>query len=159
MAATAYLGLGANLGDVRSTMAAACAELQQLAGTSQHRFSPWFQTAPIDSSGPDYLNAVACCETTLMPHALLAEMQRIENQFGRQRLHPNAPRTLDLDLLLYADQSISTPALTLPHPRMHERAFVLLPLAALAPQLVIPGRGPISALLPTVARQQVARCG
>lgn len=153
----AYVGLGANLGDARAVLAAACAELQALPGTRGLRCSPWFRSAPIDSSGPDYLNAVACFDTTLSPQALLEALQRIENAHGRERPYRNAPRTLDLDLLLYADQSIATPTLTVPHPRMHQRAFVLLPLAVLAPNLVIPGRGPISALLPSVAGQAVER--
>ncbi len=153
--ALAYIGLGANLGDALAVLGAAYAELQQLPETRRHRCSPWFRSAPIDSSGPDYLNAVACFDTTLSPQALLEALQRIEQAHGRERPYRNAPRTLDLDVLLYGEQSISTPTLAVPHPRMHERAFVLRPLASLAPELVIPGRGPISALLPTVADQKV----
>lgn len=152
-----YIGLGANLGDARAVLIAAYAELQQLPETRRHRCSPWFRTAPIDSSGPDYLNAVACFDTTLAPQALLEALQRIEWVHGRERPYRNAPRTLDLDVLLYGDRSIATPTLTVPHPRMHERAFVLQPLAALAPEAVIPGRGPVSALLPSVAAQGIAR--
>lgn len=152
-----YIGLGANLGDARTVLAAAYAELQQLPETRRHRCSPWFRTAPIDSSGPDYLNAVACFDTTLSPQAVLEALQRIELAHGRERPYRNAPRTLDLDVLLYGDRSIATPTLTVPHPRMHERAFVLQPLAALAPEVVIPGRGPVSALLPSVAAQAIVR--
>jgi 2-amino-4-hydroxy-6-hydroxymethyldihydropteridine diphosphokinase len=154
---TAYIGLGANLGEARSVLAAAYAELQQLPQTRRHRCSPWFRTAPIDSSGPYYLNAVACFDTTLSPQALLEELQRIESAHGRERPYRNAPRTLDLDVLLYGEQSIATPTLSVPHPRMHERAFVLQPLAALAPEAVIPGRGPVSGLLPSVAGQTIER--
>ena len=154
---TAYVGLGANLGDARSVLAAAYADLQQLPQTRGHRCSPWFRTAPIDSSGPDYLNAVACFDTTLSPQALLDALQRIESAHGRERPYRNAPRTLDLDVLLYGEQSIATPTLSVPHPRMHERAFVLQPLAALAPEAVIPGRGPVSTLLPSVAGQAIER--
>ncbi|MFM9914717.1 MAG: 2-amino-4-hydroxy-6-hydroxymethyldihydropteridine diphosphokinase [Rhizobacter sp.] len=150
-----YIGLGANLGDARAELAAAYAELQQLPETRRHRCSSWFRTAPIDSSGPDYLNAVACFETTLSPQALLEALQRIELAHGRERPYRNAPRTLDLDVLLYGEQSIATPKLTVPHPRMHERAFVLQPLAALKPDAVIPGRGPVSTLLPSVAGQAI----
>lgn len=152
-----YIGLGANLGDASAVLAAAYAELQQLPATRRHRCSPWFRTAPIDSSGPDYLNAVACFDTTLSPQALLEALQRIELAHGRERPYLNAPRTLDLDVLLYGEQSIATPTLIVPHPRMHERAFVLQPLAALAPDLVIPGRGPVSSLLPSVAGQAIAQ--
>jgi 2-amino-4-hydroxy-6-hydroxymethyldihydropteridine diphosphokinase len=151
--ALAYVGLGANLGDARAVLTAAYAELQKLPGTRRHHCSPWFRSAPIDSTGPDYLNAVASFDTTLSPQALLDALQRIELAHGRERPYRNAPRTLDLDVLLYGERSISTPTLTVPHPRLHERAFVLWPLAALAPDLVIPGRGPISALLPPVAGQ------
>lgn len=153
----ACIGLGANLGDTRAVLTAAYAQLQQLPGSRHHRCSPWFSSAPVDSSGPDYLNAVACFDTTLSPHALLGALQAIEHRHGRERPYRNAPRTLDLDLLLYGDQQIETAELTVPHPRMHERAFVLLPLAALLPDAVIPRRGPVSTLMSTVAGQSVWR--
>ena len=151
------MGLGANLGDARAVLAAGYAEVQRLPQTSRHRCSPWFRTAPIDSSGPDYINAVACFDTTLSPQDLLEALQRIENAHGRERPYRNAPRTLDLDVLLYGEQTIATPTLSVPHPRMHERAFVLQPLAALAPEAVIPGRGPLSELLALVAEQAIER--
>ena len=153
----ACIGLGANLGDVRSVLAAAYGQLQQLPATRHHRCSPWFRSAPLDAGGPDYLNAVACFDTTLSPQALLDALQGIERHHGRERPYRNAPRTLDLDVLLYGDREIATPTLTVPHPRMHERAFVLLPLAALLPDVVIPGRGPLSTLMPSVAGQAVQR--
>lgn len=153
----ACVGLGANLGDARAVLAAAYGQLQQLPGTRHHRCSPWFISAPIDSSGPDYLNAVACFDTVLSPQALLAALQDIERSHGRERPYRNAPRTLDLDLLLYGDQQFETPTLTVPHPRMHERAFVLLPLATLLPGVEIPGRGPVSTLMSSVAGQSVRR--
>ena len=153
----ACIGLGANLGDTRAVLAAAYAQLQQLPGSRHHRCSPWFGSAPVDSSGPDYLNAVACFDTTLSPHALLEALQAIERSHGRERPYRNAPRSLDLDLLLYGDQQIETAALAVPHPRMHERAFVLLPLVALLPDAVIPGRGAVSTLMATVAGQSVWR--
>jgi 2-amino-4-hydroxy-6-hydroxymethyldihydropteridine diphosphokinase len=153
--ATVYIGLGANLGDVRSTLSAAYADLQQLPGTHGHRCSPWFSSRPVDSCGPDYLNAVACFETALSPQSVLAELQRIEARHGRQRPYPNAPRTLDLDLLLHGQVSMNTPDLTVPHPRLHERAFVVMPLASLAPDLIVPGRGAIRWLLPAVAGQVI----
>lgn len=153
----ACIGLGANLGDVRAVLAAAYMQLQQLPGTRHHRCSPWFRSAPVEASGPDYVNAVACFDTSLSPQALLEALQAIERSHGRERPYRNAPRTLDLDLLLYGDQQIATPTLTVPHPRMHERAFVLLPLAALLPDLVIPGRGLVSTLMSSVAGQAVQR--
>ncbi len=153
----ACIGLGANLGDVRAVLSAAYLQLQQLPGTRRHRCSPWFRSAPLDAGGPDYLNAVACFDTTLSPQALLDALQGIERHYGRERPYRNAPRTLDLDVLLYGDRQIATPTLTVPHPRMHERAFVLLPLAALLPDVVIPGRGPLSTLMSSVAGQAVQR--
>ncbi|MEI7463982.1 MAG: 2-amino-4-hydroxy-6-hydroxymethyldihydropteridine diphosphokinase [Burkholderiales bacterium] len=153
----ACIGLGANLGDVRVVLAAAYARLQHLPGTRNHRCSPWFASAPVDSTGPDYLNGVVCFDTHLSPQALLEALQGIERGHGRERPYRNAPRTLDLDLLLYGDQQIATSTLTVPHPRMHERAFVLLPLAALLPTVVIPGLGPVSTLLLSVAGQSVWR--
>lgn len=153
----ACVGLGANLGDTQSVLSAAYAELLQLPGTRHHRCSPWFRSAPLDSSGPDYVNAVACFDTTLPPHELLAALQAIEQAHGRERPYRNAPRTLDLDVLLYGELEMATPVLTLPHPRMHERAFVLRPLAVLLPSVVIPGRGPLAALLASVAQQSVQR--
>ena len=152
-----YVGLGANLGDTRMALAAAWAELQQLPGTSDHRCSSWFRSAPVDATGPDYLNAVACFSTSISPHALLSELQRIELIHGRERAWRNAPRTLDLDLLLHGQATLISPVLTVPHPRLHERAFVLLPLAQLDPKLFIPGRGPVSELLPTVSTQRIER--
>lgn len=152
-----YVGLGANLGDTRETLAGAWAELQQLPGTSDHRCSSWFRSAPVDATGPDYLNAVACFSTSMSPHALLSELQRIELLYGRERGLRNAPRTLDLDLLLHGQATLDSPALTIPHPRLHERAFVLLPLAELDPKLVVPGRGPVSELLPAVSTQRIER--
>ncbi|MBY0467857.1 MAG: 2-amino-4-hydroxy-6-hydroxymethyldihydropteridine diphosphokinase [Burkholderiaceae bacterium] len=154
---SACIGLGANLGDARAALAAAYVQLQQVPGTWRHRCSPWFSSAPVDSSGPDYLNAVVCFDTSLPPQALLETLQGIERRHGRERPYRNAPRTLDLDLLLYGDQQIETATLTVPHPRMHERAFVLLPLAILLPAVVIPGRGPVSTLLSSVAGQPVRR--
>jgi 2-amino-4-hydroxy-6-hydroxymethyldihydropteridine diphosphokinase len=153
----AYVGLGANLGDTRVALAAAFVELQQLPGTSDHRCSSWFRSAPVDATGPDYLNAVACFSTSMSPQAVLIELQRIELFYGRERRWRNAPRTLDLDLLLHGQAILSDPVLTLPHPRLHERAFVLLPLAELDSELFIPGRGLVSELLTAVSTQRIER--
>ena len=106
---------------------------------------------------PEFVNAVAQLETDLAPEALLDALLEIEQRFGRIRAERNGPRTLDLDLLLYGDQFVSLPRLTLPHPRLHLRAFVLQPLAEIAPDLKIPGRGTVAAWLPAVANQGIVR--
>ncbi|SFD33487.1 2-amino-4-hydroxy-6-hydroxymethyldihydropteridine diphosphokinase [Massilia yuzhufengensis] len=151
----AWIGIGANLGDAQANVLDAVRRLALLDGTMVVETSGLYRTAPIDSSGPDYVNAVACIDTSFDPHELLAALQAIELAHGRERPYRNAPRTLDLDLLLYGDQLIDTESLSVPHPRMHERAFVLAPLAEIAPDLVIPGRGPIHDFLPLIARQGV----
>lgn len=153
----ALVGIGANLGDARANVADALARLEAQPGCCMVAASSLWRTAPIDSTGDDYINAVAMLETTLDAHALLAALQAIEAAHGRERPYRNAPRTLDLDLLLYGDQMIDTPALTVPHPRMHERAFVLAPLLELDPDIVIPGRGRAADYLSTVAGQAITR--
>lgn len=153
----AYVGLGANLGDARVQVEAAFGALAALAGVESARCSSLYRTAPIDAGGPDYVNAVAWVDTVLEPLALLHALQAIETRFGRERPYPNAPRTLDLDLLLHGDTCLATPELTLPHPRLHLRAFVLRPLAELAPALDIPGHGPVQQLLPAVDDQAIYR--
>lgn len=133
---TAYVALGANLGDAAQTLRDA---LQSLAHTPRIRLvqaSSLYRTAPIESSGPDYLNAVAEVATVLTAPDLLVALQAIENAAGRERPYRNAPRTLDLDLLLYGSARIESTQLTVPHPRMWERAFVLVPLSEVAPALV-----------------------
>ena len=136
MTSTAYLALGANLGDAAGMLRAAMAAVGGLPGTQVLARSSLYRTGPVDSTGPDYVNAVMAISTALPPLALLAALQQLENSAGRQRPHLNAPRTLDLDILLYGDVAINTPVLTLPHPRMQQRAFVLVPLAEIAPQQV-----------------------
>lgn len=153
----ACVGLGANLGDAHATLHAALDALRALPHSELGAVSSIWRTAPIDSSGPDYLNAVALLQTQLAPQALLAELQRIERAHGRERPYRNAPRTLDLDLLLYGDETIATATLQVPHPRLHERAFVLRPLAEVAPALVVPGRGRVAELIAAVADQRVDR--
>jgi 2-amino-4-hydroxy-6-hydroxymethyldihydropteridine diphosphokinase len=153
----AFVGLGGNLGDAHATLVSAVQALAGLPHTALRRHSSCYRSAPVDASGPDFVNAVAEIETTLPADDLLAGLRAIEQRHGRQRSTRNAPRTLDLDLLLYGDACIATPALTVPHPRMHERAFVLLPLAELWPEGVIPGRGTLAELLARVADQSIAR--
>lgn len=155
----AYVGIGANLGDAQANVLDALRRLALLDGTMVLETSGLYRTGPVDSSGPDYINAVACIDTSFDPHQLLHALQDIEQAHGRERPYRNAPRTLDLDLLLYGDQRIATDLLTVPHPRMHERGFVLAPLAEIAPGLVIPGIGPVHDYLPLVASQAVRKIG
>jgi 2-amino-4-hydroxy-6-hydroxymethyldihydropteridine diphosphokinase len=153
----AFVGIGANLGDAQANVQDAILRLARLPHTRLLAHSASYRTAPVDSSGPDYINAVAQLDTTLDAHGLLAALQAIEQAHGRERPYRNAPRTLDLDLLLYGDQLIDTPTLTVPHPRMLERAFVLAPLLEIAPQLAVPGRGPLGASLAAAAGQAITR--
>ena len=150
---SAFVALGANLGDSPATLRWALGAIAALTGTRLVRSSSLYRTAPIDSSGPDYINAVAEIATTLHAPALLVALQQIELAAGRERPYRNAPRTLDLDILLYGDASIPSAHLQVPHPRMGERAFVLVPLAEIASERV-------SALqLAAVQGQAIARLG
>jgi 2-amino-4-hydroxy-6-hydroxymethyldihydropteridine diphosphokinase len=131
-----FVGLGANLGDAVATVRAAIDALGRLPDTRCIAHSSLYRSAPVEGEGPDYINAVAELRTGLQPAALLQALQAIEQRFGRERPYPNAPRTLDLDLLLYGQRRIDTPELVVPHPRLPQRAFVLLPLAEIAADLV-----------------------
>lgn len=137
-AVTAYIGLGANLGDARRAVREAVDAVGALAGVALARASSLYSSAPVGAAGPDFVNAVAEVQTTLTAPALLQALQGLENAAGRERPYPNAPRTLDLDLLLYGDACIDGPRLVVPHPRMHQRAFVLVPLNEIAPHRVAP---------------------
>jgi 2-amino-4-hydroxy-6-hydroxymethyldihydropteridine diphosphokinase len=133
-----FVGLGANLGDAIATVRAAIEALAEIDGCAVVARSSLYRSAPVDAAGADFINAVVQLRTRLQPMALLKAMQAIEERFGRERPYRNAPRTLDLDLLRYGERRIVTPLLTVPHPRMHERAFVLAPLAEIAPDLAQP---------------------
>jgi 2-amino-4-hydroxy-6-hydroxymethyldihydropteridine diphosphokinase len=133
---TAYVALGANLGDPAASLVRAMDDMAAIQGVTLLKRSSLYRSAPLDSSGPDYVNAVVEIETLLSAPALLAALQRIEQLAGRERPSRNAPRTLDLDLLTYGAASIASADLVIPHPRMFERAFVLAPLAEIAPHLV-----------------------
>ncbi len=154
----AYIGLGANQGDLVATLNAA---VQSLGSLEQSKFiaaSPFYRSAPIEASGPDYLNAVVRIDTDLEPYGLLLHLLEIEMMFGRKRgggvdSRRNAPRSIDLDLLMVGDLIIRSAPLVLPHPRMHERAFVLRPLLDLAPDLMVPGHGSAAQLLSRVSDQ------
>ncbi len=132
----AYIGLGANLGHAPTTLVWAIEHLQACPDIHVVARSSLYRTAPIDSSGPDYSNAVLKIQTSLTAPALLQCLNRIEADAGRTRPYRNAPRTLDLDILLYGDARVDSATLTIPHPRMYQRAFVLLPLAEIARERV-----------------------
>lgn len=150
----AYIGLGANLGDAAQTVLAAAHALTRADGVSRLRLSPLYDTSPVGCTGPDYVNAVAEIHTSLSASALLATLQGIEQAHGRERPYRNAPRTLDLDLLWYGGQTITQADLIVPHPRMHERAFVLQPLQDLAPELIL-AQGTLADLLTRCADQAI----
>ncbi len=153
----AYVGLGANLGDARRALLEAAAALGALPDTAWHGGSSLYRSAPLQAQGPDFLNAVAALDTRLAPHALLGQLLAIERRHGRERPYRNAPRTLDLDLLLHGDAVLDTPDLLLPHPRLHLRAFALAPLSELDPLARIPGHGAAAALLAALPEQTIER--
>ena len=154
----AYVALGANLGHPAATVRAALAALAGIPDTALAAASCLYRTAPLGlKNQPDFINAVAAVDTALAPFALLDALFAIEARFGRSRSVKNAPRTLDLDLLLYGETQMDEARLTLPHPRMHQRAFVLVPLAELAPECRIPGYGELSELLASCRGQDVVR--
>ncbi|MDC6166303.1 2-amino-4-hydroxy-6-hydroxymethyldihydropteridine diphosphokinase [Paucibacter sp. XJ19-41] len=154
---SAFIGLGANLGDTARTLALALEALAALPDTELLAVSSLYRSAPVDASGPDYLNAAARLDTALPPEELLRRLQAIELAHGRERPIVNASRTLDLDLLLYADEQIRSEHLCVPHPRLHQRAFVLLPLLEIAPDLTAPGLGVLQPHLAAVSGQRVER--
>jgi 2-amino-4-hydroxy-6-hydroxymethyldihydropteridine diphosphokinase len=146
----AYIALGSNLGEREQTLHAALAALRAEYGVEVVAVSGLIETEPVGYvDQPRFLNGVAALETELPAAVLLELLLEVERRFGRVRegVPAQGPRTLDLDLLLYGEAEIDEPGLTIPHPRMHERAFVLGPLAELAPGLEIPGRGPLEALI------------
>ncbi|MDR2220789.1 MAG: 2-amino-4-hydroxy-6-hydroxymethyldihydropteridine diphosphokinase [Methylobacillus sp.] len=158
MSHRAYIAIGSNLQDPEQQVLRAFAELNNLPQTQLVAQSALYRTAPVGyADQPDFVNAVAEVRTELQASALLAALFALENAHGRERSFPNAPRVLDLDLLMYDDLEINSPQLTLPHPRMHERGFVLFPLAEIAPDLEIPGHGAVHALLKKLPDQNVRR--
>ncbi|WP_353252568.1 2-amino-4-hydroxy-6-hydroxymethyldihydropteridine diphosphokinase [Salinisphaera sp. PC39] len=147
----AWIGLGSNLDDPPARLRAALAAIDRLPETRRVATSPFYRTAPLGPADqPDFCNAVTAIDTGLEPPALLDALQAIEAAAGRVRTRRWGPRTLDLDILLYGERRIAEPRLTVPHPRLHERAFVLVPLAALAPDAYVPGRGRVAALAAAV---------
>lgn len=154
---TCFIGIGANLGDAQCNVRMAIGRLAGMTDSHLSGESSLFRTAPLDADGDDFVNAVVRIETPLGAAALLAALHAIEAEFGRARPYRNAPRALDLDLLLYGQQVISEADLVVPHPRMTERAFTLIPLLQIDPLIVIPGRGPAHGFVPGVAGQAIAR--
>jgi 2-amino-4-hydroxy-6-hydroxymethyldihydropteridine diphosphokinase len=155
----AYIGLGANQGDVVATLNAAVAALRSIERSNFVAVSPFYRSAPIDATGPDFVNAVAALDTSLEPYSLLLHLADIELMLGRKRRAGDAahstPRSIDLDLLLVGNLIVRSTPLVLPHPRMQQRAFVLRPLLDLAPDLQIPGYGPAAMLLAQIANQVI----
>lgn len=155
---TAFIGLGSNLDDPHAQLDRAVVNLARTHGIQVQKTSSYYRTAPWgDAEQPDFINAVVQIDTTLSADALLTELVRIEIAAGRVRARRWGPRTLDLDLLLYGDAVCDTGRLQLPHPRMHERRFVLEPLAELAPQVSIGARGRVGDLLAQLAKAGVQR--
>jgi 2-amino-4-hydroxy-6-hydroxymethyldihydropteridine diphosphokinase len=154
----AFVGLGANLGEPQRQVQQAFRELDAIAHTRVVRTSSLYRSEPLGlADQPRFVNAVAQVETGLPAGRLLAELQAVEARHGRSRSFANAPRTLDLDLLLFGNVVIDTASLQVPHPRMHERAFVLLPLLEIAPDVAIPGQGPARLLLEKCTNQGVEK--
>ncbi len=150
-----FVGLGANLGQAASTLRQAIEDIGRLPMTQLVATSSFYVSAPVDATGPEYTNAVVEIRTDLPPAALLQALHGIEAEHGRLRPYRNAPRTLDLDLLLYGQRVSDDPAATLPHPRLHQRAFVLQPLLEVAPGLVHPLLGPLAGFAASVAHQAI----
>ena len=154
---TAFIGVGANLGFARDAVLNALADLSGLLASDFVAASSLFRSSPVGGEGPDYINAVAEIATRQSAHELLHALQAIETRYGRVRTTRNAPRTLDLDLLLYGDGILKTPELTVPHARMAERAFVLQPLIEIAGPIDIPGHGRADLLLARIEGQDIER--
>lgn len=154
-----YLGLGANLGDARLAFEQVVFALPTRAAACDVKLSSIWQSAPVNAVGPDYLNAVISFHSTLEPLDMLVLAQDLETEAGRTRPYRNAPRTLDIDLLLADRLTVQVTALRIPHPRMHERAFVLAPLLELDPDCQIPGRGSAAKWLACCSNQPITRVG
>jgi len=155
--ARAFIGFGGNIGDTRQLITDAIVCLAQRCELQILTKSCFYQSAPVNALGGDYINAVIEIETQLTPYGLLHVCQAIEQEFGRERPYTNAPRTLDLDILSFEGVSQGDAELTLPHPRIIERSFVLLPLLEIAPDFFLPNFGELKAYLPKVAHQRIEK--
>ena len=154
----AVIGLGANLGDPAAQLRTAIAAIGRIADTRVLTVSSFYRTAPVGYlAQPEFVNAAVTVETTLAPRALLDALQAIEAAAGRERRFKDAPRTLDLDILLYGDRVADEPGLTIPHPRLHERAFALAPLAEIEPEAIVPGHGRAADLLSRCTDQKIEK--
>jgi 2-amino-4-hydroxy-6-hydroxymethyldihydropteridine diphosphokinase len=157
---TAYVGIGSNLDEPEKQVERAMLELDRLAHSRVVKRSSLYRSAPVGfTDQPDFINAVAQLETGVSAERLLFDLQGIESHHGRRRSFANAPRSLDLDLLMFGNSELKTKDLTLPHPRMHERAFVLKPLVEISPEVSIPGLGPAKDFLEKVENQIAERLG
>ncbi len=153
-----YLGLGSNLKSPARQIKTALKAIAKLPGTELRSCAPWYQSAPIGpGSQPCYINTVAAIDTVLKPLTLLRALQQIEKQQGRKRIVHWGPRTLDIDILLYATLTLNTRQLTIPHPRLDERNFVLRPLADIAPNLCLPDGTPLAKLLANCSTEGIVR--
>ena len=161
IATLAYIGIGSNLADPVTQVTGAITALARLPGSRRVAYSPLYRSEPVGPAGqPDYINAAAAIETRLSPEALLQALQALEAASGRVRDVRWGPRTLDLDILMYGDLRRTDPSLTLPHPCLHQRRFVLEPLIAIAPELVVPELGDVRSLLadcPPLDLEQLAQ--
>jgi 2-amino-4-hydroxy-6-hydroxymethyldihydropteridine diphosphokinase len=154
----AVIGLGANLGDPVAQLRAAIAAIGALPQTRVLAVSSFYRTAPVGFlDQPDFVNAAVAVDTALAPRALLDGLAAVERAAGRERTFKDAPRRIDLDILLYDERVVAEPGLAIPHPRLHERAFALAPLVEVAPDAVVPGHGRAADLLARCAGQKVAR--
>jgi 2-amino-4-hydroxy-6-hydroxymethyldihydropteridine diphosphokinase len=153
----AYLGLGANLGDARQTLRDAVVCLAQQQAVTVQAKSSWYLSAPVDADGDDYYNCVVAIDTTLSAIELLELCLSIEKRFGRTRSYRNAPRVLDIDILLFGDKQIASTRLNVPHPRLTQRAFALAPLLELDAEIVIPGYGRAIDYLSQVSTQRIQK--
>ena len=154
----AYIALGANLDDPQQQVRAGFEALAMLPNTLLAAMSSLYRSAPVGYlDQPDFVNAVARIDTALGPRDLLEALLDIEKSFGRVRDFPNSPRTLDLDIVLYGETQVQEPGLTIPHPRMHERAFVMVPLGEIAPDAVVPRRGHVRDLMAGVDRSSLTK--
>ena len=155
--AKAFIGFGGNIGDTRQLITDAIVCLAQRSELHILAKSCFYQSAPVEALGGDYINAVIEIETELTPYGLLHVCQAIEQEFGRERPYANAPRTLDLDILSYEGVTQNETELMLPHPKIIERSFVLLPLLEIAPDFFLPNFGHLKAYLPKVAHQRIEK--
>jgi len=155
--ARAFIGFGGNLGDTRQLITDAIVCLALRSELHILAKSCFYQSAPVEATGGDYINAVIEIETELSPYGLLHVCQAIEQEFGRERPYSNAPRTLDLDILSFEGVIQNETDLILPHPRIIERSFVLLPLLEIAPNFFLPDLGELKSYLPQVAHQRIEK--